>query len=59
VVGRDGVAYPRGQAKQSNTYMINAQENLLISDKQTDMYLNSDPEKKAELTQHAWENASL
>jgi hypothetical protein len=54
VVGRDGQGYPPELWHASNTYWQSRQENLLVADNQTDVYLTSDPAWAAELSFHAW-----
>jgi hypothetical protein len=54
VVGRDGLAYGLESWKESQTFRIGAQENLLVADKRTDEYANADPETRAFLSRLAW-----
>lgn len=58
VVGRDGRAYDPEHWHRSNTFWQSQEENLLVADNQTELYLSADSEKRAELAQYAWgENA--
>ena len=54
VVGRDGRKYPVEEWKQSNTFWINDQQNLMVSDNQTELYRNAAPAYKNYLTYIAW-----
>jgi hypothetical protein len=54
VVNSDGIFYDLKNAINSNTFRINNQEKLLISDKQTDWYDNSDKKQRREFTYLAW-----
>lgn len=54
IVGRDGNSYEKYDWWKSNTFWRCAQENLLVSDNQTRMYLNSDLETKAYYSYSAW-----
>lgn len=54
VVGRDGASYEKEDWPNANTFWQGRQENLLISDNQTDAYDNADIERKAELSKFAW-----
>jgi len=54
VVGRDGKGYDPEQWHLSNTFWQSQEENLLVADNQTQLYLDSDAEKRAELAQYAW-----
>lgn len=54
VVGRDGECYEPERWHLSNTFWQSAQENLLVSDNQTEFYDSSDPSVRAELAQYAW-----
>ena len=54
VVGRDGVSYEKEDWPNANTFWQGRQENLLISDNQTEAYDNADIERRAELSKFAW-----
>ena len=54
VIGKDGIVYKRNEWESSNVFWINIQENLLISDNQTDLYINATLEYKKYLTLIAW-----
>ena len=54
VVGKDGEAYAPERWHLSNTFWQSREENLLVSDNQTDAYLAADPARRAELAQYAW-----
>lgn len=58
VVGRDGEGYEPERWHLSNTFWQSREENLLVADNQTELYLAGDATKRAELAQYAWgENA--
>ena len=54
VVGKDGKAYKKEDWRKSNTFRQNNQENLLISDNQTDRYLKANSDEKMYLSKLAW-----
>ena len=54
VVGKDGKAYKKEDWPTSNTFRQNNQENLLISDNQTDKYLRANSDAKMYLSKLAW-----
>ena len=56
VVGKDGKAYKKEDWCKSNTFRQNNQENLLISDNQTNRYLKANNDKKMYLSKLAWGN---
>jgi hypothetical protein len=49
----------RDDAWKSNTFRQNRQENLLIADKQTEIFDRSDPDGRAALTRLAWGDYTL
>lgn len=54
VVGRDGNGYEPERWHLSNTFWQSREENLLVSDNQTEAYLAADPAAKAQLALYAW-----
>ena len=54
VVGKDGQGYEKNDWWKSNTFWCSNQENLLVSDNQTRMYLNSDLKTKYYYSNSAW-----
>jgi hypothetical protein len=56
VVDKNGKTYPPEEWKQSSTYRINNQENLIVSDNQTRLYDESTEEQKIFMTKMAWGN---
>lgn len=54
VVGRDGHEYDQDAWHRSYTFRQGDQENLLIADKQTEVYANADAELRAILSRFAW-----
>lgn len=54
VVGRDGKAYKKEDWRKSNTFWSNNQENLLISDNQTNKYSKASNDEKINLSRLAW-----
>lgn len=54
VVGRDGEGYDPERWHLSNTFWQSREENLLIADNQTELYLSADAATRAELAQYAW-----
>ena len=54
VVGRDGEGYEPERWHLSNTFWQSREENLLVSDNQTEFYLSADPATRAEHARYAW-----
>jgi hypothetical protein len=54
VVDKNGKTYAPDQWKQSATFWINNQENLLVADNQTGIYANASPEEREQMTRLAW-----
>lgn len=54
VIDRNGKTYEPPEWKSSKTFWIANQENLLVSDNQTDLYIKSNQEIKSKLTELAW-----
>ena len=54
IVDNAGKAYPINQWKNAGVFWTGNQENLLISDKQTEMYEGADEATKIRLNQQAW-----
>lgn len=54
VVGKDGIGYVMTQWNKSNTFWQAAQENLLVADNQTRLYLHADAEMQSRLSNLAW-----
>lgn len=54
VVGRDGEGYAPERWHLSNTFWQSREENLLVSDNQTETYLAAEPAAQAEMAQYAW-----
>ena len=54
VVGKDGKAYEIEEWPRSNTFWQGDQGNLLVADKQTKRYSESDPSLRQHLTRTAW-----
>lgn len=54
VIGKDGRAYQKDDCWKSNTFWRSNQENLLVSDNQTRMYLGCDLKSKAYYSHNAW-----
>ncbi len=54
VVGRDGKGYDPERWHLSNTFWQSREENLLVADNQTELYLSADAATRAELAQYAW-----
>jgi hypothetical protein len=54
VVGRDGESYQPERWHESNTFWQSREENLLVADNQTELYMSSDAATRAELAQYAW-----
>jgi hypothetical protein len=54
VVGRDGGAYPVEGWRESGTFRVGEQRNLLVADNQTREYLAADADKRRWLTYFAW-----
>ncbi len=54
VVGRDGRGYEPETWPLSNTFWQSREENLLVADNQTELYMEADAATRAELAQYAW-----
>jgi hypothetical protein len=54
VVGRDGKAYKKEDWNKSNTFWQDNQENLLISDNQTNKYSRAYSKERMALSLLAW-----
>lgn len=54
IVGKNGFGYELDQWLSSNTFWINKQENLIISDNQTKKFEDADLENKKLMTYSAW-----
>jgi hypothetical protein len=54
VIGLNGVVYDVNNCMHAGTFWCGLQENLLVSDNQTDIYDQSDAIQKASLTLKAW-----
>lgn len=54
VIGRDGKGYEPSDWHLSNTFWQSREENLLVADNQTDLYMSGDLQKRSELAQYAW-----
>jgi len=54
VAGRDGVVYPRERYRESHTFRIGEQCNLLVADNRTVEYANADAEERRALRRLAW-----
>jgi len=54
VVDRHGIAYARDRWHVSNTFRQSLQEDLLVSDNQTDAYASADTNGRARLSRLAW-----
>jgi hypothetical protein len=54
VVGRDGEGYEPERWHLSNTFRQSRQENLLVTDNQTDEYQAADPALRSELSHDSW-----
>lgn len=54
VLDRYGKTYEPAQWKQSATFWINDQENLLVADNQTRMYTEASTKERKEMTRLAW-----
>jgi hypothetical protein len=54
VVGQDGEGYDPENWHLSNTFWQSREENLLVADNQTELYMSADPVTRAELAQYAW-----
>lgn len=57
VVGKDGKAYKKEDWQKSNTFWHNNQENLLISDNQTEKYFKANHDERMYLSKLAWGDA--
>jgi hypothetical protein len=56
VIGKNGMSYEMSKWKNSHTFWIAEQENLLVRDNQTEMYQNATPEYRRLLTYLSWGN---
>lgn len=54
IVGKNGIGYELNQWIESNTFWINKQENLIISDNQTKKFDDADLQNKKFMTYSAW-----
>ncbi len=54
VVGRDGRRYSVPEWQESQTFWSGSQDNVLVSDNMTRMFLNADHSKRVELSSLAW-----
>jgi hypothetical protein len=54
VVGRDGHGYPPERWRESATFRVEDQPNLLVSDKRTRDYAAAEPRVARVLSEHAW-----
>ncbi len=54
VVGRDGKGYPPERWRESRTFRVDDQSNLLVSDRRTRDYAEADPRVAQVLSRHAW-----
>jgi hypothetical protein len=54
VVGRDGVAYPAARFRESHTFRIGEQCNLLIGDNRTRDYASASPDRRRVLRTITW-----
>jgi len=54
IVGKNGIGYELNQWKDSNSFWINKQENLIVSDNQTKKFDNADLENQKFMTYSAW-----
>ncbi len=54
VIDKNGQTYEPTEWKNSNTFWINDQENLLVSDNQTKIYNEASLDKKKQMTKLAW-----
>jgi hypothetical protein len=54
VVGRDGRAYPEREWRESGTFRVDGQDNLLVADNRTDQYASADPATRRRLEELAW-----
>ena len=59
VVGRDGKSYKKEEWFNSNTFYQGKQENLLVADNKTRLYLESDEEKRILLSNMVWGNNAI
>lgn len=57
VVGRDGHGYPPDRWRQSGTFRVDGQPNLLIADNRTRQYDEADPRLRRKLERLAWGSA--
>jgi hypothetical protein len=56
IVGKNGIGYEKNEWNKSFTFRQKDQFNLLISDNQTNQYINSNDIEKARLAKLAWGN---
>jgi hypothetical protein len=54
VVGRDGRAYAKREWRESGTFRVEGQVNLLVADNRTDQYASADPARRRSLEELAW-----
>lgn len=54
VVGRDGRGYPPERWRESRTFRVEDQPNLLVADKRTRDYATAEPREAEALTRRAW-----
>lgn len=54
VVGKNGIGYDKEEWHKSRTFLSYDQENLLVSDNQTQNYQNADSKKRQMLSNIAW-----
>jgi hypothetical protein len=54
VVGRDGRAYARDEWRESGTFRVDDQSNLLVADNRTDQFASADPATRKRLEELAW-----
>ena len=54
VVGKNGKSYKSSEWKDSNTFWVNDQENLLVSDNQTELYQLGTESQRKSMTKLAW-----
>lgn len=54
IVGRDGQGYPRERWRESATFRLGEQTNLLVEDNRTRQYADAGPRLRRKLTRLAW-----
>jgi hypothetical protein len=54
VVGRDGLGYPPERWRESRTFRVEDQPNLLVGDKRTRDYADAEPRARRALSERAW-----